>query len=1140
MAVASVAGLSAAVVAGVPSPVGAWDFDDPENLLKATLGQDLGLTGQHQSVAGVRSGDGAVRIGVGSYYRCAHGIAPVSPAAWVNRFSLLYDLRVPSVGPWYSLYQTDPDNANDGDCFIRSATGTVGVGTTGYSTQPVTAGAWQRLVIAADHGAGIYRIYLNGVRILEAGGQAIDGRFALEPTVLFFADEDGEDAALDVTRLAIYDICLTDAEVAELGAVPTGDPANQPPRMLAGPAGPTTATTGQTLAYRFAAEDPEGGLVQVQIDWGDGSDLSSWSDLAASGTAIEATHVYRAPGLWEVRALARDAGGGASGWTAIQSVTVSGTPQVAFVTRPFLQNVKPGGITLMWEMDGAADVPVDYGLDTDYGSTAASARQASGAGTYIYKCVLTGLAPGTRYVFRCRAGAVEETGTFATAAAGDADFSFAVWSDSQGSNHGTYAADPFEPTRSMMRHMADNGIAVAVTTGDLAESGDSYTDTRQYYLERVAAYLGRAVPWFVAWGNHDAGSSSMIRRFADLPSQERAGFTAGYGSYSFDYAGCHFVCLDYASATSDIYNWLEGDLKSPANQQARFTFLFVHVPPYCELWVDGNAFYREALVPLMEAYGVDVCFSGHTHEYSRGYLNGVHYCITGGGSWLDTPEVLVHDWPHMTVGGYHAIPGVVKPGPERGGGLINEYVRVDVKGGAFTASMIGFEPDGTAVGVLDQFSNSPIPVSNPPLTPLVSGPAQADVLAGDALVLNCSDFSDPDAGDSHRESVWRLCRIPDVTDAAGVVLQGITAGGVLQWSAPVASLMPGQTLYASVRHMASDGGASAFATPIVIRLLPDPIYHEDFESVAELSLPPGWVAHHRTAANHATQDPEDPLSNVYLTWTVVSRERLARVFGANRVNVAEAVQGQSVYAESDQRQGVQIQYLTSPDINLSGVSNVVLTFRSNYMQNQDSLGAVECSTDAGATWKPVVYLLDRSDVMYEGDGTTVDGLATFTRVDDSGVPKADGRSATGGTYGAHILARPFADLGDFVSPRIDDDAIGSKRLERFRVTAADQQPAVRFRFTLVGTASWFWGIDDFSLFGSPVDATPLRVVRATVDTDGLELEWTGPAGPYQLQSRSSVDGGSWADIGDPLPATQRTVRLPLSGPTGYYRLRLSP
>jgi len=103
-------------------------------------------------------------------------------------------------------------------------------------------------------------------------------------------------------------------------------------------------------------------------------------------------------------------------------------------------------------------------------------------------------------------------------------------------------------------------------------------------------------------------------------------------------------------------------------------------------------------VPLMEQYGVDVWFSGHAHAYGRGYLNGVYYSIMRGGSWLDHGEPLTTDWPHMTVGGYHDV------APDIGGGLVHEYVRVEVVGGTMTARMMAFEPDGTFREVLDTFS----------------------------------------------------------------------------------------------------------------------------------------------------------------------------------------------------------------------------------------------------------------------------------------------------------------------------------------------------------------------------------------------------------------------------------------------------
>ncbi|MCL4181189.1 MAG: metallophosphoesterase [Verrucomicrobia bacterium] len=691
---------------GAPEPVGAWGFDNPADLLQASAGGDLVLEGAHTAVPGLGAGDGAIRIGIGSYYRCEHGVTPNGSGNYVNQYSLLFDFRIPQFGPWYCFFQTSPANQNDGDCFVRANDGAIGVGQTGYSAMRAQPGVWQRLLIAVDNAAGIYDIYLDGELILDGAPQSIDGRFALDPTVLFFADENGEDAPIDVTRIAIYDRALTAADAAELGLPQVDDPANRPPEMIPGASGPGLVATGAPASYAFTARDPDEELVQVRVDWGDG-EVSVWSSLAPSGTAVVQSHTFRLPGKYPLRAIARDQRGKLGVWTEIQTVEVEGDPAVEFLTWPYLQNVKPDGITIMWECDVAVDGEVRYGSGPTLDGLQPATTIASGAGTHIYRAVLRGLLPGTAYHFEVRVGGIAlPTGTFTTAPLGHAEFAFAVWADSQGSNHGAYGPDPLEPTTSMMRHMGLSGIQFAVGAGDHAENGGSYSDTRQYYLDRVARWLGSAVPWYVAWGNHDGGRGTVIRKFADLPSQERPGFDAGYGSFSFDYAGCHFICIDYASAVDDIRTWLEADLQSEANRNARFTFLFVHVPPYCELWIDGNATYRNELVPLLEAYGVDLCFSGHTHEYSRGYLNGVHYCITGGGSWLDLPEVLVHDWDHMTVGGYHPIPGVPQYGPTRGGGLINEYVRVDVRADSFTASMIGFDPDGTEVGVLDTFEST--------------------------------------------------------------------------------------------------------------------------------------------------------------------------------------------------------------------------------------------------------------------------------------------------------------------------------------------------------------------------------------------------------------------------------------------------
>lgn len=202
--------------------VGQWTFDNTTDLLNAAVGNDLTLTGTHAAVAGPTALDGAVNIGVGSYYSANHGIPANGGGAgtWVNEYSLVIDFQVPSIGQWYTFFQTSYQNSNDGDGFINTS-GQIGVAATGYSAYTVTPGQWYRLVIAADLGTS-YKYYLDGQLLQDGGVQAADGRFALYPAnvtqpLLFFADNDGEDNPLNVAYCAVYDGCLTAAQSAALG-----------------------------------------------------------------------------------------------------------------------------------------------------------------------------------------------------------------------------------------------------------------------------------------------------------------------------------------------------------------------------------------------------------------------------------------------------------------------------------------------------------------------------------------------------------------------------------------------------------------------------------------------------------------------------------------------------------------------------------------------------------------------------------------------------------------------------------------------------------------------------------------------------------------------------------------------------------
>lgn len=198
----------------VPVRKGWWKFDDKTNYLKAEIGNDLVLQGSAKAIDGPKANDNAVTVPKGSYLKLTHGL-PSTLGNMVNTYTISIDFRVPSIGQWYCFFQTSPTNGNDGDCFINTS-GNIGVAATGYSGYVVRANEWYRLVISVKNGTQ-YKYYLDGQLLLNATTQTIDGRFSLDKTLLMFADEDGEDADIDCSEIAIWDTPLNANEVEYLG-----------------------------------------------------------------------------------------------------------------------------------------------------------------------------------------------------------------------------------------------------------------------------------------------------------------------------------------------------------------------------------------------------------------------------------------------------------------------------------------------------------------------------------------------------------------------------------------------------------------------------------------------------------------------------------------------------------------------------------------------------------------------------------------------------------------------------------------------------------------------------------------------------------------------------------------------------------
>jgi 3',5'-cyclic AMP phosphodiesterase CpdA len=312
-----------------------------------------------------------------------------------------------------------------------------------------------------------------------------------------------------------------------------------------------------------------------------------------------------ARGLAGVAALAAVAGGAEAGPRMLKG--------------PYLQDVAPTSIRLLWQLEEARPARV---LVEGPGGR----RELAIAAAWLSEAAIGGLAPSSRYRYRVVVDDRSWEGELATAPprGQDVPITFAVLGDSR------YGV---EPHRRIVERIAREAPAFVLGTGDVVDEG-SRQDQWQQFFDVQGALMHERV-YYPAVGNHDrqgrGRTADNYRSYFAVP--ESAGDAERY--YAFTYATSRFLVLDSnvsSFALTDQTAWLERELIA-ARQDAgvRHVFVVMHHPPYSISLHGGAKELRERWGPLFERYGVSAVFSGHDHVYERAERDGVRYFVTGGG-----------------------------------------------------------------------------------------------------------------------------------------------------------------------------------------------------------------------------------------------------------------------------------------------------------------------------------------------------------------------------------------------------------------------------------------------------------------------------------------------------------------------------
>jgi tetratricopeptide (TPR) repeat protein len=403
----------------------------------------------------------------------------------------------------------------------------------------------------------------------------------------------------------------------------------------------------------------------------------------------------------------------------------SNLPQV---TRgPYLQMATDSAITVRWRTSTATTGRVVYGTSPEALTGGVSVVPISTE----HELRLTGLTPATRYYYAIGTSADVLAGgdssfTFRTAPPDAVVAPVRVWVVGDSGEPG--------PTLSSVRDAfsewaGSHGPDLWLMLGDNAYSSGLDSEYQTAVFDPFQALL-RNCPLWPTRGNHDvlhAGANNDYYDIFTMPSfAEAGGMVSGTEAYySFNWSNIHFICLDSEGSDKSpggaMMTWLAGDL---AANHRLWVVAYWHHPPYSKGSHDSDTesaliAMRQNALPVLEAGGVDLVLSGHSHAYERSFLLDGHYGL----STTLTPDMIVDGgdgrpggsgayvkpsngpWPHA--GAVYAVSG---SSAHTSGGSLNHPVMVtslnlagsmvlDIQGNQLMARFLG-----QTGAVLDSFS----------------------------------------------------------------------------------------------------------------------------------------------------------------------------------------------------------------------------------------------------------------------------------------------------------------------------------------------------------------------------------------------------------------------------------------------------
>lgn len=453
---------------------------------------------------------------------------------------------------------------------------------------------------------------------------ALTGPWSVGATLLLrWVDDNALETSAD--QIIGLDNVLLTAAAAQIGASPTV--------AITAPATTDSFIAPASVNITANAADSDGTISKVEF----------YNGVTKLGESSVSPYSYAwsgvAAGTYNLTARATDNDGNIITSAAV-SITINPAPGSGTLTRAaYLQKASPTSMTIRWRSSQSIAGRVKYGAAA--ASLTSTVNESSA--TTDHEITLTGLTANTIYFYSIGSAYDTLAGgnsahTFTTPPTAGSTPNTRIWVLGDA---GTGSSSQIQVRDAFYTWTGARDPNLVLELGDNAYTSGLDSEFQAKVFDIYGSLMKR-VPFWSCLGNHETNQATSFvdtYPYFSIYSFPKTGECGGVASgtehyYSFDYGNVHFICLDSMtadrSATGAMATWVTNDL---ASTTATWIVAFFHHPPYTKGSHNSDTEtpliqMRTNFLPILEAGGVDLVLSGHSHCYERSYLLDGHYGLS--------------------------------------------------------------------------------------------------------------------------------------------------------------------------------------------------------------------------------------------------------------------------------------------------------------------------------------------------------------------------------------------------------------------------------------------------------------------------------------------------------------------------------